>query len=108
MKILYVRVIGNDLKKMYTETRGQKNSFLIINGPMSAIAKYLEHIRVEKNISLEESARRSNMTAESYLQKEQQPEKVPLYMLASMMTALDFSRDEFVEFSFLTSQHVRD
>lgn len=75
---------------------------------MSAIAKYLENIRAEKNISIEESARRSNMTAESYLMSEQQPEKVPLYMLVSMLNALDFDRDEFVEFSFLTSQHVRD
>ncbi|MBS1971449.1 MAG: helix-turn-helix transcriptional regulator [Bdellovibrionales bacterium] len=76
--------------------------------PMSALANYLETIRVEKNITLEESARRSNMTPETYRQREKQPEKVPLYMLASMMNALDMKGEEFVEFSVLTSQHLWD
>lgn len=102
------RPVGTFFEKKSAETRGHKNLFLIISSTMSAIARYLENIRVEKNITLEESARRANMSAESYLQREQQPEKVPLYMLASMMNALDFNREEFVEFSFLTSQHVRD
>jgi hypothetical protein len=75
---------------------------------MSALAKYLESIRVEKNISLEESAKRANMTPESYMQREQQPERVPLYMLASMMSALDMKGEEFVEFSALTSRHLWD
>lgn len=75
---------------------------------MSALAKYLESVRVEKKLSLEESARRANMTAEIYIQREQEPEKVPLYMLASMLKALDLNRDEFLEFSTLTSQHIWD
>jgi len=75
---------------------------------LSVLARYLETVRVEKNISLEESARRSNMSAESYLEREQQPEKVPLYLLVSMFNALDMTRDEFVEFSALTSHHMQD
>lgn len=75
---------------------------------MSPIAKYLETVRVVKNISLEESARRSNTTAEIYLQREREPERVPLYILAEMFDALDMTREEFVEFSTLTSHHFRD
>lgn len=75
---------------------------------MSPIAKYLETVRVEKNLSIEESARRSNTTAEIYLRREQEPERVPLYLLAEMFDALDMTREQFVEFSTLTSHHLRD
>jgi len=75
---------------------------------MSPLAQLLENVRVEKNIALEESARRLNMSVESYLQKEQEPEKVPLYVLASMMNALEFNSNEALELSLLTSRHSQD
>jgi len=75
---------------------------------MSPLAQLLENVRVEKNIALEESARRLNVSAESYLQKEQEPEKVPLYVLASMMNALEFNSNEALELSLLTSRHSQD
>lgn len=75
---------------------------------MSALAKYLETVRRDKNISLEESARRANMSADLYLRREQEPENVPLYMLKSMIEALDMSREEIVEFTALSTQHLRD
>jgi hypothetical protein len=48
------------------------------------------------------------MTPQIYLEREQQPERVPLYLLVSMINALEMNRDEFVEFSTLTSKHIWD
>ncbi len=75
---------------------------------MSALANYLETLRVKKNLTLEESAKRSNMAPASYRQREKQPEKVPLYILVSIVNALAVKDEEFVEFSMLTSRQLRD